>query len=159
MTSRARHSTTGDVYAMTSSARHSTLKGQRLWEGNSNSLLLQVYLLYCDGGGDEVVTSCPGLGANLQAFNVINHSGDLCNGLMCPQKEYIGSLCKLHIIFTSNRRRKNFKKTFISVINQLDAQNVCFTISLFHASACFEHMCLSSGGLNCIRQPLVSSHV
>jgi len=27
---------------------------------------------------------------------------------------------------------------FILVINQLDAQNVCFTISLFHASTCFE---------------------
>jgi len=27
-----------------------------------------------------------------------------------------------------------------SVINQLDAQNFCFTISLFHASTCFEHM-------------------
>jgi len=33
---------------------------------------------------------------------------------------------------------------FISVINQLDAQNFCFTISLFHASTCFEHMCSSS---------------
>jgi len=31
---------------------------------------------------------------------------------------------------------------FISVINQLDAQNFCFAISLFHASICFEHMCL-----------------
>jgi len=30
---------------------------------------------------------------------------------------------------------------FISVINQFDAQNFCFTISLFHASTCFEHMC------------------
>ena len=30
--------------------------------------------------------------------------------------------------------------TFISVISQLDAQNVCSTISLFHASTCFEHM-------------------
>jgi len=30
---------------------------------------------------------------------------------------------------------------FISVINQLDAYNFCFTISLFHASTCFEHMC------------------
>ena len=48
---------------------------------------------------------------------------------------------------------------FISVINQLDAQNVCFTISLFHASTCFEHMCSSSGGQNCITQPLVSSHL
>jgi len=33
---------------------------------------------------------------------------------------------------------------FISVINQLDAQNFCFTISLFHASTCFERMCSSS---------------
>jgi len=48
---------------------------------------------------------------------------------------------------------------FISVINQLDAQNFCFTISLFHASTCFEHMCCSSGGQNCITQPLVSSHL
>jgi hypothetical protein len=48
---------------------------------------------------------------------------------------------------------------FISVINQLDAQNFCFTISLFHASTCFEHMCSSSGGQNCITQPLVSSHL
>ena len=31
--------------------------------------------------------------------------------------------------------------TFIRVINQLDAQNFCFAISLFHASTCFEHMC------------------
>jgi len=30
---------------------------------------------------------------------------------------------------------------FISVINQLDAQNFCFKISLFHASTYFEHMC------------------
>jgi len=30
---------------------------------------------------------------------------------------------------------------FISVINQLDAQNFCFTISLFHAPTCFERMC------------------
>jgi len=39
---------------------------------------------------------------------------------------------------------------FISVINQLDAQNFCFTISLFHASTFFEHMCSSAGGQNCI---------
>jgi len=44
---------------------------------------------------------------------------------------------------------------FISVINQLDVQYFCFTISLFHASKCFEHMCSSSGGQNCITQPLV----
>ena len=48
---------------------------------------------------------------------------------------------------------------FISIINQLDAQNFCFTQSLFHASTCFEHMCSSSGGKKCITQPLVSSHV
>jgi len=45
------------------------------------------------------------------------------------------------------------------VINQLDTQNFCFKISLFHASTCFEHMCSSSGGQNCIIQPLVSSHL
>jgi len=49
--------------------------------------------------------------------------------------------------------------SFISVINQLDAKNFYFTISLFHASTCFKHMCSSSGGQNCIRQPLVSSHL
>ena len=47
---------------------------------------------------------------------------------------------------------------FISVINQLDSQKFCLTISLFHASTCFEHMCSLSGGQNCITQPLVSSH-
>ena len=48
---------------------------------------------------------------------------------------------------------------FVSVINQDDAQNFCFTISLFHASTCFEHMwCSSSLGQNCITQPLLSSH-
>jgi hypothetical protein len=44
---------------------------------------------------------------------------------------------------------------FISVINQLEAQNFCFTLSLFHATTCFEHTCSSSGGQNCITQPLV----
>ena len=50
-------------------------------------------------------------------------------------------------------------QAFISVINQPDAQNVCFTISLFHASTCFKNMCLSLGGQNCITQPLVSSYL
>jgi len=48
---------------------------------------------------------------------------------------------------------------YISVINQLDAHNFCFTIRGFHAFTCFEHMCPSSGGQNCIIQPLVSSHL
>ena len=51
----------------------------------------------------------------------------------------------------------DFLFLFISVINQLYAQNF-FTISLFHASTCFEHMCSSSRGQNCITQSLVSSH-
>ena len=50
------------------------------------------------------------------------------------------------------------KSIFISVINYVDAQNFCFKISLFHASTCFEHMCSSSEGQNCITQPVVSSH-
>ena len=32
-----------------------------------------------------------------------------------------------------------YNQLCILVINQLDAQNFCFTISLFHASTCFEH--------------------
>jgi len=51
-----------------------------------------------------------------------------------------------------------FSVVFVSEVNQLDAQKFCFTISLFHASTCFEHMCSSSGGQNCIIQHLVSSH-
>jgi len=39
---------------------------------------------------------------------------------------------------------------FISVFNQLDAQNLFHNKFLFHASTCFEQMCLSSGGQNCI---------
>jgi len=50
-------------------------------------------------------------------------------------------------------------ETFISVIDQLDAQSFCFTISVFHASTCFEHMCSSPRGKNCITQPLISSHL
>ena len=42
-------------------------------------------------------------------------------------------------------------------VNQLDTVN--FIMSLFHASTCFEHMCSSSGGENCIIKPLVSSEL
>jgi len=35
---------------------------------------------------------------------------------------------------------------FISVINQIDTQNFCFTVSLFHASTCFEHKVLIISG-------------
>ena len=31
------------------------------------------------------------------------------------------------------------KKIFILIINQLDGTKFCFTISLFHASTCFQH--------------------
>ena len=58
-----------------------------------------------------------------------------------------------------NDTGNTYEPQFISVINQIDAQNFCFTIGLFHASTCFEHMCSSSGGRNCITQPLVSSNV
>jgi len=45
-------------------------------------------------------------------------------------------------IYVAEETKKQTKVTvFISVINQLDAKNVCFTISLFHVSTCFEHMC------------------
>ena len=46
---------------------------------------------------------------------------------------------------------------FLFIMNKLDALN--FIISLFQTSTCFEHMCSSSGGQNCIIQSLVSSHL
>ena len=75
---------------------------------------------------------------------------------------YISPIC-FHVVENDN---SNFDvlltvhlSIFISVFNQPDAQNFCFKISLFHASTCFEHMCSSSsGGKNCITQPLVSSN-
>ena len=42
-------------------------------------------------------------------------------------------------------------------INQLDALN--FIISLFQAPTCFEHMCSSSGGQNCIIRSLVCNTI
>ena len=52
---------------------------------------------------------------------------------LLPQQQTNTFACGIH--------SDNFTETFISVINQLDAQNFCFTISLFHTSTCFEHMC------------------
>jgi len=36
---------------------------------------------------------------------------------------------------------------------------ICFTVSLIHASTCFEHICSSSGGQNCITQSLVLANL
>ena len=47
-------------------------------------------------------------------------------------------------------------RTYLFNIKQFDALN--FIVSLFQASTCFEHMCSSSGGQNCIIQSLVSVH-
>jgi len=60
---------------------------------------------------------------------------------------------------TVSKTSKYTVQLVATVINQLDAQSFWFTISLSHASTCFEHMCSSSGGQNCITQPLVSSHL
>ena len=52
--------------------------------------------------------------------------------------------------------KKNIPVWFILVIKHLDAQNFCLTISLFHASRCFEHcvliirrskLCYTSSGI------------
>ena len=70
------------------------------------------------------------------------------SGSPCP-----GNLYRLssHLFGTATD-----KKIYLN-INQLDALN--FIVSLLHASTCFEHKCSSSGGQNCIIQPLVSSHL
>jgi len=54
-------------------------------------------------------------------------------------------IIKCIIVIDARYKHEDF---FISVVNQLDAQNFCFTVSLFHASTCFEHMCSSSGCQN-----------
>ena len=56
-------------------------------------------------------------------------------------------------------RRSKLHFTASGIVTPIGGRLVCFTISLFHASTCFEHMCSSSGGQNCISQPLVSSHL
>ena len=80
-------------------------------------------------------------------------SWSLCNKLYI----YLPSYSCVRQVYTHPNSRPKLREIFISVINQLDTQNCCFTISLFHASTCFEHMCSSSGSQNCITQPLVSS--
>jgi len=67
--------------------------------------------------------------------------------------------CDRFSLYSTFQRGIEIYWLFISVINQLDVQNFCFTMSLFHASTSFEHICSSSGGQNCITQPLVSSHL
>ena len=52
---------------------------------------------------------------------------------------------------------KHIKIYLFINIKQLDALNII--ISLFQASTCFEHMCSSSRGQNCIIQSLVSSQL
>ena len=50
---------------------------------------------------------------------------------------------------------------FISVINQLDARNFCFTISLFHASTCFEHhvLIIRRSKLHCTASGIITPMV
>jgi len=57
------------------------------------------------------------------------------------------NLCSQYISFFFDVLLTVHLSIFTSVINQLDAQNFYFTISLFRASTCFEHMCSSSGGI------------
>ena len=65
---------------------------------------------------------------------------------------FILQLCKLKFFCFADRAFS----IFILVINQLDAQIFCFTISLFHASTCSEHMCSSSGGQFCVSSWLIT---
>ena len=64
-----------------------------------------------------------------------------------------------HMVWEIKCAVEQIESVFMSVTNQLDAQNFCFTVGLFHASTCFEQTCSSPGGQNCITQPLVSSHL
>jgi len=63
----------------------------------------------------------------------------LCNKLLCLTETYILYELDKHIGMTTVKLLSNENLIFILAINQIDAQNFCFTISLFHASTCFEH--------------------
>jgi len=66
---------------------------------------------------------------------------------LVPNDGFVNKL-KHAQVFTVTNQQMSFDilltvhlSTFILVINQPDAQNFCFTISLFHASTCFQHTC------------------
>jgi len=63
----------------------------------------------------------------LQLLKLLRSSGLSDNGKSI-WPEHVGNL--------PTNRKECF---FILVIDQLDVQNLCFQISLFHASTCFEH--------------------
>ena len=58
-------------------------------------------------------------------------SGQKCTFCLCF------SVSLFYLVITS-------QCVFISVIDQIDAQNFCFTVCLFHASTCFEHHVLET---------------
>jgi len=77
------------------------------------------------------------------------------------------SVQKIHVCLKSDKNTFFFfvlltvlhLSIFISAINQLDAQNSCFIISLFHATTCFEHCSAHHQEVKiCIIQHLISSH-
>ena len=77
-------------------------------------------------------------------FTISLFHASTCFEHMCSKHLDITHLIYFDVLLTVHL------SIFISVINQLDAQNFCFTISLFHASTCFENMCSASGSQNCI---------
>ena len=101
---------------------------------------------------------------NILLSTLFSNTLSLCSSLNVSDQvshpyKTTGKIIFLYILISNIFDSKLGDRIFISVINQLDAQHFCFTISLFYASTCFEHMCSSSGGQNCITQPLVSSHL
>jgi len=67
-----------------------------------------------------------------------------CNKLTCFLMHNVSTRCLsfcIRVLVSFDVLLIVHLSIFISVINQLNAQNFCFTISLFHASTCFEHMC------------------
>jgi len=76
-------------------------------------------------------------------------SGRNCSSVLillasCQQTcmTYTIAVCTVKISWWWTEELPETCSFFISVINQLDAQNFCFTIKLFHASTWFEHQVL-----------------
>jgi len=87
---------------------------QALWENTSKSYLYKQLL----GLFSQRAWICPNKGRNMSPWQ---YTIFIVYKIQCCVIDW-------HVVFI-----------FISVISQLDAQNVCFTVSLFHASTCFEH--------------------
>ena len=102
-------------------------------------------------------------------FACFEHMCSSSGGQNCITHPLVSShLCmfRAHVLII---RRSKLHYTPSGIITPLHVSSTCahhqevkialHTLWYHHTCACFEHMCSSSGGQNCITHPLVSSHL